>query len=432
MNSPSRFCSSIWLWVYQLIWLVTLPWLALHSRLRPGWWKRLLLGAPSLKADVWIQAASVGEARLARSILDGFEPDRPLDILVTSCTQEGLETLDQAVQNQEITLHTAYFPFDLPLVMRKALKRWRPSLVLLLETEIWPGLLSLCRQQGIPVEIVNARLGRRTLTRYLMSFGLWKTATPKGVHAVSPPDAKRYATLFDQAVIRQMPNIKFDSCLSTEPLPYTQNPLSTLFKAQSQLLVLGSVRYEEEWDIQTLIQDFLKERPRSIIALFPRHLQRVDAWRSRLFRLNLPYVLRSKLQEPPGQGKIIIWDRLGELEAAYALARSVFVGGSLAPLGGQNFLEPLGQGLVPVIGPFWDNFAWVGPEIFEQELVLCGQTRTEVLELLLKSMKKTPNREAVHGRLRSYIASRQGGTQYVRELIGRQIEPPGPADAHQE
>ncbi|ACV68361.1 3-deoxy-D-manno-octulosonic acid transferase [Desulfohalobium retbaense] len=409
--------STAWMIGYSILWFVALPFLALHRRLRCGWRQRLLLRAPRIRADVWIQAASVGEARLAQTLVSDLAPEQPLHILVTSCTKEGREILDSTQVPGPVVLHTAYFPFDLPLLMAKALERWRPRCVLLLETELWPGLLSQCRRKAIPAHIVNARMGRRTLPQYLALQKLWQSAAPAAVHPISDTDARRYATVFGSIASRTMSNIKFDTCLPANPLPFVHNPLARYFKAQSQLLVLGSLRREEEEDIELLLREVLEKRPRALIALFPRHLQRVGPWQGRLDSLGLPWILRSEMTEPPSPGTVIVWDRLGELEAAYALARAVFVGGSLAPLGGQNFLEALGQGVTPVIGPFWDNFSWVGSEICQTGLVFCATSRQEVTTEILQNMKRPPQREKIYARFKNYIVSRQGGTAYAQQLL---------------
>ncbi|MGM0646226.1 MAG: 3-deoxy-D-manno-octulosonic acid transferase [Thermodesulfobacteriota bacterium] len=409
--------SKLWMIGYSLLWLLALPFLALNQRIRDGWGQRLLRKAPHIRADVWIQAASVGEARLARTLLHGFTPAQTCHILVTSCTREGLEVIRAATLSGRVVLHTAFFPFDIPRIMRKALERWRPRCVLLLETELWPGLLVHCRDKNIPAHVVNGRMGRRTLPQYLFLQRLWQDAAPSAVHAIATSDARRFATLFPSLSPAVMSNIKFDTCLPTTPLPFIHNPLSHFFKPQSQLLVLGSVRREEEGEIEWVLDHILRQRPRTLIALFPRHLQRITAWQQRLEKMGLPWVLRSQMRATPALGTIILWDTMGELDAAYALARGVFVGGSLAPVGGQNFLEPLGQGVVPVIGPFWENFAWVGSAICEQSLVWCGQSKHEVAQLLLQTMKRPPNREKVHAKFKAYIASRQGGTAYVHNVL---------------
>jgi len=115
-------------------------------------------------------------------------------------------------------------------------------------------------------------------------------------------------------------------------------PLAGLIPPDSPFAVLGSVRQPEEPDVLRLIADLLDRRPGTVIGLFPRHLHRVDRWRELLSRRSIPWALRSGLKEAAQAGQVIVWDVFGELSGAYAQADAAFVGGSLAPLGGQNFL----------------------------------------------------------------------------------------------
>ena len=105
-------------------------------------------------------------------------------------------------------------------------------------------------------------------------------------------------------------------------------------------------------------------------------------------RLDIPWSLRSQTEHLVSQGTVILWDTFGELSLAYKISRAAFVGGSLAPLGGQNFLEVIIYGVVPVIGPSWENFAWIGSEIVEKGLVRIAADWREVVSILTEDLKK--------------------------------------------
>ena len=161
----------------------------------------------------------------------------------------------------------------------------------------------------------------------------------------------------------------------------------------------------------------MHKRPSSIIALFPRHIDRIPVWQQLLTGQGLKWTLRSALAHPIKQGTVVLWDRFGELVPAYALAGCAFVGGSLAPLGGQNFLEPLSQGVIPCIGPSWSNFFWVGPEIMEQGLLRRVHTAKALPEVLLQIMRTSPPRDTVRESFGEYIRTRQGGTHLSIEAM---------------
>jgi 3-deoxy-D-manno-octulosonic-acid transferase len=179
----------------------------------------------------------------------------------------------------------------------------------------------------------------------------------------------------------------------------------------ANLIVLGSVREEEEADLIKLISFLRGKNEQTVIAIFPRHMHRLKKWEKMLAGLGWTWQLRSRTTEPVRPGSIILWDTMGEMLFAYQLARAAFVGGSLAPLGGQNFLEPLQCGLKPVIGPHWSNFSWIGREIIDQQLVFQAKDWQEAAKLLVQMGSVSPPREQTHQEILAYVSSRCGGTE---------------------
>lgn len=413
--------------IYSLLWLLAIPVLFLNKRLRQGFSQRLLLRAKAHRYQIWLQAASAGEAALAKEIINNFQTSDTLHILATTWTKQGLDILSTCKPQKNVTLQPAYCPFDLPLLMSRALKLFNPQVVVLLETELWPGLLYSCKKSATPVLLLNARLTRKSLAGYISFSGFWQSLAPEQIYAVSEQEVKRYELVFNQNKISSMPNIKFDRCqLEDAPIAYVRNELSKFIKAQSQFVVLGSIRKEEEKLVLKTICELLDNRPMTIVGLFPRHMHRLHSWESFLAEKNIHWVHRSTLGEDYVQpGTVILWDRFGELEQAYALARAAYVGGSLVPLGGQNFLEPLAQGVMPCIGPFWDNFAWIGEEIVAKGLVHQVSSQQELTQCLINILKRNPTREKVYARFQEYIAEHQGGTAFCCTRIQSVL------DAHQ-
>ena len=139
-------------------------------------------------------------------------------------------------------------------------------------------------------------------------------------------------------------------------------------------------------------------------------MHRIPYWQKILRQTETGYILRSETKRRVSAGNVILWDTFGELLPAYRLATSAFVGGSLAPLGGQNFLEALVSGVIPIIGPWWGNFAWVGQEIIECGLLRVAGDWKQVADLLLKDLAGPPSRkEVIHAALQ-FIEARRGGT----------------------
>lgn len=403
--------------IYGLLWTLALPFLFISRRLRRGWQQRTGWDIPKKTYDIWMQAASGGEAYLAVEIIKGL-PDTQHSILITTNTQQGLDILRTNLHDCGSTPRPdiRLCPLDHPLIVNRFMRHIAPRLMVLLETEIWPSLLLACVRANCPVLLANGRLSTRSLAGYLPVQTMLRHMSPTTIMAVSPADMRRFATVFGPDTTMSMPNIKFDRILDQKPIPYVANPLSRFFKPGSRLIVLGSVREEEEPAIKQVISRILADHPTTIVALVPRHMHRLQAWKDFLQTLENSWHLRSTLTHHVKPGSIVLWDVFGELSAVYALAKHVFVGGSLAPLGGQNFLEPLAQGVVPVIGPSWKNFHWVGHEIIDNGLVRMVHNADELVTALNLPPKKS--REIIRTQADAYLNAHKGGTG----MVCRQIE----------
>ncbi len=412
---------------YDFSWRIALPWLKLNHRLAEGYHQRALKDELPGGADIWIQAASVGESYLALEILKTLQPKQPIQILLTSNTRQGIDILNQALpelisgQNQ-IQTAVRYFPFDKPSIMAAAIAAIQPKLMVLLETEIWPGLLLALKTQSCKILIVNGRITAKSLQRYHLWPSLWQRLRPDEVLAISQADAQRFSRLFGKAGIEVMSNIKFDRLAATISCGGDKNGLKAIVPVDNPFIVLASVRQEEEILVKNIIQDVLRTHPETVVGLFPRHMHRLPSWQKLLRQAGIGYTLRSKAEGRIPAGNVILWDIFGELLPAYRLAESAFVGGSLAPLGGQNFLEALVSGVIPIIGPWWDNFAWVGREIIDSGLLKVAEDWKHVADLLLEDLASPPSRKVVIDAARQFIEARRGGTEEACRRIVASLE----------
>jgi 3-deoxy-D-manno-octulosonic-acid transferase len=407
--------------LYNLLWSCVLPWLRLNHRLAEGYGQRRLKSVPPA-ADIWIQAASVGESYLALEIIKRLSVGRDVKILVTSNTSQGVDILNRGLRQQRkiilgINVTVGYFPFDKPALMGKAVEAIRPTVMVLLETEIWPGLLRSLKQQHCKIIIINARMTDKSLKRYLLWPSIWLPLRPDRVMAISPADADRFKQLFGPEGVKTMPNIKFDRIGSATTPVDNRNPLKDLVPSKLNFVVLASIRRPEEPLVEQIIIESFRKRPETVIGLFPRHLHRIQPWQEILNQAGIRWSLRSKAKSPAMAGTVIIWDTFGELMPAYQLCNSAFVGGSLVPLGGQNFLEALICGTRPLIGPSWENFAWVGTEIIDAGLLRVTANWREVTNLLLADMESSPPRGEIINKTLSYVEKRQGGTKMACRAI---------------
>lgn len=417
------FSINIALKLYGLLWLLAIPLLRFNARLRDGFSQRVLHRNIILpKADIWIQAASVGESYLALEIVKQLQPGSPVTVIVTTNTRQGLDVLDKNLLDHDsdkikISVHTMFFPFDRPALMRKAVRGISPKVLVLLETELWPGLLAACKQYDIKVALVNGRINQKSLESYSLWQSLWRFLRPDITLAISDDDAKRFSLLFGKKYVKRMSNIKFDRLQQKTSGAREVNEIAKIVPENREFVVFGSIREEEEKSIEKNITSLFRKHPDLVIGLFPRHLHRIEHWQSTLSEAEINWILRSQAKDAVGKGTVIIWDTFGELNRAYEIADAVFIGGSLAPLGGQNFLEPLICGIVPIIGPSRFNFAWVGNDVISLGLINEVNDWRELSDTISKDLASRPDRKSIQQKTKAFIESRKGGTRQACETI---------------
>ena len=444
---------------YSLAWAAARPFLRRNKRLQEGFSQRLVpdgwpttetdCGKKSTPAetDIWLQAASGGEAYLVWELLAHLAllcekkgAPEPLRVLATTWTRQGLEILQDMAGNLHekhpwLSVSATFFPLDAPKLMEKALDQVRPRVVGLLETELWPGLMLACEKRRVPMLILNGRMTDKSLRGYLkldaVIPGFWEALSPKHICAISKADAERFARLFGNDKVEAVPNIKFDRASATATAAVSETLLKLLLPElhARQTALLASVREQEEPALLSVIQT-LHAHGAPTIIIAPRHMHRVKPWQALLSGAKLPFVMRSKQEKTIPAGAIVIWDTFGELGQLYQLADAVFVGGSLAPLGGQNFLEPLALGRVPCCGPYLSNFAWAlepsgeaGQDSLEDlGLLLLGENAKAISALLQTQLANPAQHDAIRERFQGWLSRRLGGSARCAQRLLDEME----------
>ena len=416
--------------IYSGFWFVALFFLKRNKRVRDGWNERTGNKLPVGKFDLWIQSASGGESLLTSMLLEHLGGDSwtkgKIKILVTSTTRQGIDTLEKVIDqlkgNSNIEVHKAFFPFDAPWIMQKVFSHISTRLIVVMETELWPSFFVEAKKKNIPLFLVNGRMSQKSYKSYRYLKVFFRKYGPDRIWAISEDDQNRFIEVCGEGKAQLMHNIKFDRM---EPSQASDSSdIQKLFETNKQIVLLGSVRKEEEQLILITIKELKKKRNNIQIAIFPKHVERADSWLELLSLETLTCVKRSEFDGNTDYD-VIVWDTFGELAKTYNVADTVFVGGSLVELGGQNFLEPLAYGIRPVIGPSWYNFSWVGKEIIEEKLVIEVQSIDELAAALINELDSPERKKIVLKRVNSYLSSRKGGTQLVcREIVNELISGP--------
>jgi 3-deoxy-D-manno-octulosonic-acid transferase len=375
------------LW-YGAAWLLVLPvaaayllWRSLRQPdYRRHWGERFLGRGEAVPAGVpvfWIHAVSVGETRAAQPLLALLARTHPgAHFVLTHMTPTGRATGAELARADPQRLQQRYLPYDLPFAVRRFLREVRPSVAVIMETEIWPQLLAQAHAARVPVVLANARLSQRSLDKALRQRSLLRAAAAciRVVGAQTPGDRERIARLFDGPV-RVTGNIKFDlepdagQIARGRRLRARFAPPPAPGGAGRALWLFASTREGEE----RLLLDALRARgvldggagaPRLLFV--PRHPQRFDEV-ARLLRDAGATVLRraqwpqddrpAEVPDASAAPTILLGDSMGEMPLYYAMADAALIGGSLLPLGGQNLIEACACGCPVVLGPHMFNFA---------------------------------------------------------------------------
>lgn len=323
----------------------------------------LRLGELPLAPRIWLHCASVGEVRAARPLIEALLASSPQhSLLLTTMTATGAHQAQVLIGEQttadQARLAHCFLPLDFPDASKRFIARAKPVLALLFETELWPNLLHACRQQGIPVAVVNGRLSPRAFARYqrlrpLMASTL---ADITWVAAKSMEDAERFKELGCQAgSVSVVGSLKFEQPLPNKALEESEHLLKRW--GERPIWVAGSTREGEEPLLLEAHSLLCKCFPDALLVLVPRHPQRFDEVANLCTSDGWVLGRRSQQQAVTPQTQVYLGDTLGELATLYAAGSVAYVGGSLVPLGGHNVLEPAALGKPVLCGPSLENFS---------------------------------------------------------------------------
>ncbi len=348
--------------------------------------RRALTAPPTRSGDrrcLWLHAVSVGEImtvrRLVARLADAFDD---LDIVISSSTRAGVETAQKHFEGCEVFS----CPLDLSPLVRRALDRVRPDAIVIVEHDLWPNFVRLARGRGVPVALINARLSPGSLAGYRRLSRLYPWP-PRDLQALCVQDeisADAFAELgFDRERLVVCGNLKFDN----PPSPASDLRAQMGFASDDWLLVAGSTHEGEEDVILDAFERIRAEDPRTWLVLVPRRVERaaeiVAAVEAR--GLSCRRWTESKTKGPD----VLLVDTVGELAKLSAAGDVVFVGGSLAPIGGHNVIEPASYARPVVIGPRYHNFTSIVETFRRAEAIVIGRDGDDVIERLLE-LKRDP------------------------------------------
>ena len=374
--------------IYTLLLYLIQPfvWLKLlwRSRKAPAyrqrWFERYGFCKNKVKPNgILVHAVSVGETIAAIPLIKALQQKYPqLPITVTTMTPTGSERVKTLLKD---SVSHVYLPYDLPGAIKRFLKTTKPKIVIIMETELWPNLISQCYKQKIPLIIANARLSERSAARYGKLGKAVKQIFSKisMVAAQNQHDGERFVSLglpTDHLAITG--SIKFDINLSNEQRQKI-NQLKQQWQLNRPVLIAASTHSGEDEIILTAFKKLLLKHANLLLILVPRHPERFKTVEKLISDSGFNYLKRSANQIPTEQTQIVLGDTMGELLELYAMADIAFVGGSLVKQGGHNPLEPALHHIAIITGEYFFNFQVICEQLIEaQGMIVCTNSADDL------------------------------------------------------
>ncbi|HAJ57718.1 MAG TPA: 3-deoxy-D-manno-octulosonic acid transferase [Candidatus Omnitrophica bacterium] len=371
---------------------------------------------------VWIHAVSVGEARAAESLIRLIRSSWPKKrIVVSTVTPTGHAIVRKILKDDEVAF---YAPLDVSFIVSSYLKEIRPSLLIIMETEIWPNLIRLTKTSGAAVVVVNGRISDRSFKRYgRMKRFLKATLEKIDLFCMQTAEAADRIIILgaQKNKVKVTGNIKFDISADFGEPPALQ-ALKDILKG-AVFMIAGSTHENEEEGIIEIYKSLRKDFPSLRLLIAPRHIERVDKIR-RIVRLqgmeavNISRLSVSAASVPAiSSAQVLILDSVGDLNAFYSLCDVAYVGGSLVPRGGHNPIEPALFGKAIVFGRYMDNFREIR-DIFIKEKAAIQVESFQSLEYELRRLLASPaDRRALGDNAKGLIDRNRGAASRAFEVI---------------
>ena len=367
-------------------------------------------GDKSSKPVILVHAVSVGEVlasrKFVKEILRRF-PDH--QVLITCTTQTGSATIKRLYGN---SVFHQYLPFDLNFCLKRFLKIWEPKITFILETEIWPNLIHLLNKQKRKVFLVNGRMSEKSFKRYRSFLPLLGGVFSKLDYTIcqGTQDRERFIELgVSREKIERDYSFKFDSV----SLADGKNKIK-IDKNKKKIILCASTHDPEE---KILVEAFgMLNDEETILVIAPRHPERVPKIIRDLKKNGTPPSTFSKNElKIDFSKKINLIDEIGHLEDLFSIADIAFIGGSLIPRGGQNFLEAVKFSLPISSGKSFYNFQEIGEDLLDMNILEVADSAEEIKNIWEKQLSFTS--ETISKKTKSYFKERQGASLRVFEYL---------------
>jgi 3-deoxy-D-manno-octulosonic-acid transferase len=409
--------------------LLAFPWLAYQAvrkgKYREGFAEKLLGRVPrraSERTCVWLHAVSVGEVNLLASLVERIAHEKPgWECVVSTTTKTGIAL----ARKKYPQLIVFYCPLDFSWAVRAAVRRIRPSVLVLAELELWPNLVRAARESGARVAVINGRLSvrgyrriRPLVARLLAQIDL--------VAAQDETYAGRFRELgAREESVHVTGSMKYDGAETDRNNPATRRLRELAGLADDDVVFLaGSTQEPEEPLALAAYRQLRGAHPRLRLILVPRHPDRFPAVARLLDESGLAWQRRTDLDREGAnpEARVLLVDAMGELGAWWGTAQIAFVGGSMGSRGGQNMIEPAAYGAAVCFGPNTRNFRDIVATMLAHDAAVVVDNGEELTAFVRRSLEFPSDAAALGDRARALVAGQLGATDRTLRLLAALVD----------
>ena len=418
-------------WLYTLAFYLAIPLLLvrLFKRIKknPAYRARIrerfgVYACEPLQNSLWFHTVSVGEFLASKPLIDkvlAAHPHKPC--VITTMTPTGSEQVltSYAEQIEQGRVQHVYLPYDLSDAIKRFLNRFQPSILVIMETELWPNLIHFTHERRVPILVANARLSEKSAEGYRKILPLFRPMMREVslIAAQSQQDGERFTDLgLAPANLQVTGTVKFDLEVDST-IQAKAEQLRLAWGEERHVFIAASTHKGED---ELVLEAFLyirAKQPGTLLVMVPRHPERFDEVAKLVASRGLSCSRISDSEQVAPETEVLLGDTMGDLLRMLGASDVAFIGGSLVPVGGHNMLEPLAMGTPAITGPHVFNFQMVAELLTQQNVLVTVNSPLALGEAVVDMLEDRAKRIGLSQRGKRIVDENRGAVDRLFQLI---------------
>jgi len=418
---------------YTLVFYLCLPlviarllWRARSARAYAKRWSERFGFFPArtdTREAIWVHAVSVGESLAALPMIRELQRRYPhYQLVVTTTTPTGSERIQAALGD---SVFHVYAPYDLPDCLGRFIRKVRPAIAIIMETELWPNTIAACARYQVPVVVANARLSAKSAKGYqrLSSIAAPMLSRITRVAAQHKDDGERFLALgLARSCLEVTGNIKFDLHLPNETIAQAQQFRQRWQNGSDRpVLLAASTHAGEDERLLTALAQILTQRPDLLLVLVPRHPERFESV-YQMASADYNTQKHSDGEALTGETQVLIGDTMGEMMALLGASDFVFMGGTWISNGGHNFIEPAAWSKPILSGPSLFNFAEVSRLLIEAQGLQVVSSPEQLSSAILQLLESPAKVKEMGSAAKAVAEDNRGALERLLRIIDKALQ----------